>query len=69
MPDPATADQSAKDFSKSLDRLKKESEDMKARIEQEKRKQNMPLDSNLGNPTWERDAADGHLDVPEDSED
>ncbi len=69
MPDPKTADPSAEDFSKSLDRLKKESEDVKARIEQEKRKQNMPLNSNLGNPTWERDAADGHLDISDDSED
>ena len=69
MPDPKTADQSAEDFSQSLDRLKKESEDVKARIEEERRKQNMPLNSNLGNPAWEKDASDGHLDVAEDSED
>ncbi len=62
-------DPSVEDFSKSLDHLKKESQDVKARIEQEKRKLNMPLDSNLGNPTWEQNAADGHLDIPEDSED
>ena len=35
----------------------------------EKRKQTLPLDSNLGNPAWEHDAADGHLNIPEDSDD
>ena len=29
----------------------------------------MPLDSNLGNPAWEQDAADGHLDVSDDGDD
>ena len=68
MPDQKNNDPPAEDFSKSLDRLKQQSQEVKARIEEEKRKQNMPLNSNLGNPAWERDAADGHLDVPEDSE-
>jgi hypothetical protein len=69
MPDEKTTEPSTDDFSKSLDRLKKQSQDVKARIEQEKRKHDLPLDSNLGDPTWEQNAADGHLDVPEDADD
>jgi len=69
MPDEKTTEPSTDDFSNSLDRLKKQSQDVKARIEQEKRKQDLPLDSNLGDPTWEENAADGHLDVPEDADD
>ncbi len=69
MPDEKTTEPSTDDFSNSLDRLKKQSQDVKARIEQEKRKHDLPLDSNLGDPTWEENAADGHLDVPEDDDD
>ena len=58
-----SAEQAAEDLTKSLDRLKEKSKEVKAKIEQEKRRQNLPLDSNLGNPEWEENAADGHLDV------
>ena len=46
--------------------LKKASEDLKARIAEAKSRNDMPLDAALGNPNWEKKAADGHLDVPDD---
>jgi len=49
--------------------LKKASEDLKSRIEEAKKRNDMPLDSTLGNPKWDQDAADGHLDRKDDEED
>jgi hypothetical protein len=49
--------------------LRKASEDLKARIEEAKRANSIPLDANLGNPAWERSVADGHLDVHDEEED
>ncbi len=69
MPDEKPTEQSPDEFSRSLDRLKEESKEMKDRIEQEKRKHDLPLDSNLGNPAWEESVADGRLDLPEDDDD
>ena len=43
-------------------------EELKAKIAAAKARNDMPVDSALGNPKWERDAADGHLDVPDDDE-
>jgi hypothetical protein len=63
------SDQTAEDFSKSLDQLKEKSKEVKAKIEQEKRRHDLPLDSKLGNPAWEDKAADGHLDIPEQDDD
>jgi hypothetical protein len=48
--------------------LRKASEDLKGRIEEAKRANNMPLDSALGSPDFEKRAADGHLDRPEDED-
>ena len=45
--------------------LKKKSDDLKERIEEARRRNDMPLDAALGSPKFERDAADGHLDVPD----
>jgi hypothetical protein len=64
-----STEQASEDFTKSLDRLKEKSKEVKAKIEQEKRRQDLPLDSHLGNPKWEENAADGHLDVPEQDDD
>jgi hypothetical protein len=50
-------------------RLKEKSKEVKAKIEQEKRRHDLPLDSKLGNPAWEEKAADGHLDIPEQADD
>jgi len=63
-----STEQAAEDFTKSLDRLKEKSKELGAKIEQEKRHHDLPLDSNLGNPEWEQNAANGHLDVPEEDE-
>ena len=49
--------------------LEKKSEDLKARIEEAKRHNSMPLDSALGSPGFENAAADGRYDVPDKDED
>ena len=48
--------------------LRKVSTDLKREIEEAKRANNMPLDSALGSPDFEKRAADGHLDRPEDDD-
>ena len=53
------------DFSKSLKHLEEESSELKAKIEQERRAQNMPLNSQLSDPKWEEKAKDGRFDRPE----
>jgi hypothetical protein len=53
------------DFSKSLKELEEESIELKARIEQERRALNMPINSKLGDPKWEEKAKDGRFDRPE----
>jgi len=57
-----------KDFEKSLKELEQESSELKAKIDEERRRHDMPIDSKLGSPEWERKAADGHLDAPEEDE-
>jgi len=49
--------------------LRKASEELKARIAKARGRSDMPFDSTLGNPNWDKDAADGHLDVPNDDDD
>jgi hypothetical protein len=56
------------DFSKSLKRLEEESKELKARIDQDRRAHDMPVDPQLGNPNWEEKAADGRFDLPKDDE-
>jgi hypothetical protein len=53
----------------SLLKLRKASEELKAKIADAKRRNDMPIDSALGNPDWELNAADGRLDVPVDEDD
>ena len=55
-----------KSAEKDLAELEKESAELKARIEEAKKRSDMPLDEALGDPNWERRAADGHLDRPDD---
>ena len=68
MPDQKPSEQSPEDFSKSLEQLKQESQEVKAKIEREKRRHDLPLDSNLGDPAWEEKAADGRFDIPDDED-
>lgn len=68
MPVQPTAEQ-PNGASQSFDELKQKSEQLKAKIEEEKRKHDMPLDSTLGDPEWEEKAADGRLDIPEETDD
>ena len=56
-------------LTESLTELRKSSEDLKARIADARRQNDMPIDSALGNPNWEAEAADGRLDVPDDEDD
>jgi hypothetical protein len=56
------------DFSKSLKQLEEESNELKSRIDRERRAHDMPVDSQLGDPKWEEKAADGRFDRPKDEE-
>jgi hypothetical protein len=49
--------------------LQKAADDLKAKIAEAKRRNDLPMDSALGNPGWERSAADGHLDAPDEDDD
>jgi hypothetical protein len=63
------ADEGAtRELAQSLDRLKEESDDLKRKIAEEKRRHDMPIDSNLGDPDFEERAKDGHLDRPEEDD-
>ena len=53
----------------SMSDLRWASEELKARIAEAKARNDMPFDSTLGNPTWDKNAADGHLDVRDDDDD
>jgi hypothetical protein len=57
------------EFEKSLKEMEKESEELKSKIERERRALDMPVDSNLGSPGWEQKAKDGRFDAPKDKED
>ena len=52
----------------SLPDLRKAAEDLKTKIAEAKSRNDMPLDSALGNPGWEQRAADGRLDVPDEDD-
>jgi hypothetical protein len=62
-PDPSKP--AGKDFSESLRQLEEKSGDLKAKIEQERRAHDMPINSQLGDPSWEEKAKDGRFDVPD----
>ena len=49
--------------------LRKASEDLKAKIIEAKRHNDLPVNSALGSPSWERSVADGRLDQPEEDDD
>jgi hypothetical protein len=53
----------------SMSELKRSSEELKVKIAEAKARNDMPFDSTLGNPNWDKNAADGHLDVPDDDDD
>ena len=49
--------------------LRKAAENLKTKIADAKRRNDLPLDSALGNPAWERSAADGRHDLPDEDDD
>ena len=52
----------------SMSDLRSASEALKAKIAEAKARSDMPLDCTLGDPNWDKNAADGHLDVPDDDD-
>jgi len=54
-----------KAFERSLAELEAASRDLKERIIDEKRRNDMPIDSALGNPETEKQNADGRNDLPD----
>ena len=53
----------------STETLRKASAKLKAKIAEARGRSDMPFDSTLGNPNWDKNAAAGHLDVPDDDDD
>ena len=53
----------------SMSELSWASEELKTKIAEAKACNDMPFKSTLGNPNWDKNAADGHLDVPDDDDD
>ncbi len=51
-----------------LDSLKQASRELKDRIEEQKRKSAMPINSSLGDPAIDAANADGHNDRPDDED-
>ena len=51
-----------------LDELKRHSHDLKERIEELRRKTEMPINSALGNPRIDAENADGRNDLPPDDD-
>ena len=62
-----TVDEKA--FERSLAELEAASRDLKERIIDEKRRNDMPIDSALGNPETEKQNADGRNDLPDRNDD
>jgi hypothetical protein len=56
------------DFSKSLKQLEEESKELKAKIDEDRRAHDMPINAQLGDPKWEEKAKDGRFDIPEDED-
>jgi hypothetical protein len=66
--DKLAANNSVAEERTSIAALQKASDELKAKITEAKARNDMPLDSSLGNPKWEKDAADGHLDVADEDD-
>ena len=64
----ATASDQA-EFEKSLDELKRSSEDLKKRIEEQRRKLDLPINPALGDPKIDAANADGHNDIRDGEDD
>jgi hypothetical protein len=61
--------ESEREFEESLKRLEDASRDLKERIAEERRRDDLPIDSALGDPEIERQNADGRNDLPDRDED
>ena len=68
MSEPNSTRRAEDDLAQSLEKLKEDSQELKAKIEQEKRRLDLPVNSKLGNPEWEQSVSDGHLDLPEEDD-
>lgn len=63
------AQKGAPSADKALSDLQNASAQLKSKIAEARSRNDMPLDSTLGNPAWDKNAADGHLDLPDDDDD
>ena len=52
------------EISESLRRLEEDSRALKDKIDEERRRHDMPINSKLGDPEWEEQAKDGRFDRP-----
>ena len=68
MSEPNSTRRAEDDLAQSLEKLKEDLQELKAKIEQEKRRLDLPVDFKLGNPEWEQSVSDGHLDLPEEDD-
>jgi hypothetical protein len=57
------------DDAREMAELEKASRDLKARIDEEKRRNDMPLNASLGDPKIDADNADGRNDLPKGEDD
>jgi hypothetical protein len=68
MAEPKTNAPADAEVSESLRRLEESSRALKEKIDEERRRHDMPIDSKLGNPEWEQQAKDGRFDRPADED-
>ena len=69
MAEPNTNAPADGEISESLRKLEEDSRSLKEKIDEERRRRDMPIDSQLGNPDWEEKAKDGRFDRPPGEED
>ncbi len=62
-------DKEADKTEKAFEDLKQRSQQLKDKIEEQRRKTDMPVNSALGSPKIDADNADGHNDLPDDEDD
>jgi hypothetical protein len=66
--DGASSRPAGEKLSDELRQLERRSEELKTKIEQQRRDHDMPIDSSLGDPNWQEKAADGRFDRPDEDD-
>ena len=52
-----------------IEAMKRRSQELKDKIEEQRRKNDMPINSSLGNPETDAENADGRRDLPDEDDD